>query len=155
MTDFDRTSVENELPKLEGCFTRGLQYHWNIFQPYVTALPVDSEVLDVGCGSLIETHYLAKRGFRVTGIDLDMRRLEDYLQRYDWSGMHEPKLRAVTLEMMAAEGRRFDAITAFDILEHLPDLKEGLGLGAAAFIIPDVMGKLDVGHDRTANNVKN
>lgn len=127
MTNFDRTTIEDELPKLEGCFTRGVQYHWSIFQPYVMVLSADSEVLDVGCGSLIETRYLAQRGFRVTGIDLDMQRLEDYLHRYNWLGMHVPKLRAVTLEQLAAEeGRRFDAITVFDVIEHLPDLNAGL-----------------------------
>lgn len=126
MANFDRTANGADLPKLEGCYTRGTQYRWNVFQSHLAGLAPNSEVLDIGCGSLKETHYLATRGFRVTGIDLNADRLKHFMGRYDWSGLHTPDLRTITIQQLADEGKRFDAITAFDVVEHLDDLHNNL-----------------------------
>lgn len=127
MSNFDRTINQDDPPKLEGCFTRGFLYRWNIFLPYLATLHDGAEVLDVGCGSLKETHYLASRGFRTTGIDLDAKRLEEFRQRYDWSKVHPPTLRVASFQVLADEGKSFDAITAFDVIEHLDTLDKHLG----------------------------
>jgi 2-polyprenyl-3-methyl-5-hydroxy-6-metoxy-1,4-benzoquinol methylase len=126
MSNFDRTINQNDPPKLEGCFTRGSLYRWNIYQPYLATLPVGAEVLDVGCGSLKETHYLASRGFHTTGSDLNAERLEEFRQRYCWSNVHPPSLRVASFQQLADEGKRFDAITAFDVIEHLDTLDKDL-----------------------------
>jgi 2-polyprenyl-3-methyl-5-hydroxy-6-metoxy-1,4-benzoquinol methylase len=118
--NFDRTGESGVVAKLEGCFTRGIEYKWDVFRPYVNRLVQGSSVLDMGCGSLVETHYLAQRKLQVTGIDLEARRLADYECRYDWSGLPRPVLRATSVWDLAKEATRFDLIVAFDIIEHLP-----------------------------------
>lgn len=126
MTNFDRTRRGEELPKLQGCFTRGTQYRWRTFEPFFAGLPRGASILDVGCGSLVETHFMAASGMRVTGIDLDAERLEAFRNRHDWTGMHPPDLRSVCLSDLVKAGETFDAITAFDVIEHLEDLEDGL-----------------------------
>lgn len=126
MTNFDRTSRQEELPKLQGCFTRGTQYRWSIYETFFATLPQGARVLDVGCGSLVETHFMAKSGVKVTGIDLDAGKLAVFRERYDWTGLHPPDLRPMSLQDLASAGESFDAVTAFDVIEHLEDLEAGL-----------------------------
>ncbi|MBM4223667.1 MAG: methyltransferase domain-containing protein [Gammaproteobacteria bacterium] len=126
MTNFDRTNRQEELPKLQGCFTRGTQYRWSIYETFFATVPQGARVLDVGCGSLVETHFMAKSGMRVTGIDLDSGKLEAFRERYDWTGLHPPDLRPMSLQDLARAGESFDAVTAFDVIEHLEDLEAGL-----------------------------
>lgn len=152
--NFDRTGKSAVLAKLEGCFTRGIEYRWNVFRPYVDRLAEGSSVLDMGCGSLVETHYLAQRKLRVTGIDLEAQRLEEYERRYDWSGLPKPALRAASLSDIAKESSRFDLIVTFDTLEHLPpellqptlsDLRTLLNPGAVLMItVPNKLSTFEL-----------
>jgi len=126
MANVDRTQRARDLPKLEGCLTRGTQYRWTTFRPFYSALPAGSRVLDVGCGSLLETHFMAKQGMRVTGIDLDADKLKEFQHRHDWTGLHAPDLRAVSLQSVGNAGETFDVVTAFDVIEHLENLEVSL-----------------------------
>jgi 2-polyprenyl-6-hydroxyphenyl methylase/3-demethylubiquinone-9 3-methyltransferase len=74
-------------------------------------------VLDVGCGGGILTEAMARRGARVTGIDLSDKAL-----RVAQLHLHESKL-DVRYEKAAAEEFRgeFDVVTCMELLEHVPD----------------------------------
>ncbi|OGA17462.1 MAG: bifunctional 3-demethylubiquinol 3-O-methyltransferase/2-polyprenyl-6-hydroxyphenol methylase [Betaproteobacteria bacterium RIFCSPLOWO2_02_FULL_66_14] len=85
--------------------------------------PLDGrEVLDVGCGGGILSESMARRGARVTGIDLSEKALK-VAQLHLLEGDELP----VTYELESAESiadrqpGRFDVVTCMELLEHVPD----------------------------------
>ena len=75
------------------------------------------DVLDVGCGGGILAESMARRGARVTGIDLSEKAL-----RVAELHLHESRL-DVRYEKKAVEdcGGAFDVVTCMELLEHVPD----------------------------------
>jgi 2-polyprenyl-6-hydroxyphenyl methylase/3-demethylubiquinone-9 3-methyltransferase len=78
-------------------------------------------VLDVGCGGGILAEAMARRGARVTGIDLSEKGL-----RVAELHLAESKL-AITYEKVMAEAYaashagEFDVVTCMELLEHVPE----------------------------------
>lgn len=117
---FDRSQ---DVSKLEGCNTRGIAYRWDIFATYLAVFSPNNEVLDFGAGSLRESFDLVQRGFSVTSVDVNAETLDAYKRKYTWpsNGRHRC---IANLDLFAAlEGLsdQYALITAFDVLEHLPD----------------------------------
>jgi 2-polyprenyl-6-hydroxyphenyl methylase/3-demethylubiquinone-9 3-methyltransferase len=75
------------------------------------------DVLDVGCGGGILAESMARRGARVTGIDLSEKAL-----RVAELHLHESKLQ-VRYEKSSVEdyAGAFDVVTCMELLEHVPD----------------------------------
>ena len=75
------------------------------------------DVLDVGCGGGILAESMARRGARVTGIDLSEKAL-----RVAELHLHESRL-DVRYEKKAVEdcAGAFDVVTCMELLEHVPD----------------------------------
>ena len=66
---FDRT---DDVSKIMGCNTRGVEYRWSTLSNVLATIPVGSNALDFGAGSLRESFDLAVRGFNVTSIDIEV-----------------------------------------------------------------------------------
>jgi 2-polyprenyl-6-hydroxyphenyl methylase/3-demethylubiquinone-9 3-methyltransferase len=77
-------------------------------------------VLDVGCGGGLLAEPLARLGATVTGIDPEPANLEVAAEHARAAGL-AIDYRAATAEEVAAEGRRFDLVTALEVVEHVPD----------------------------------
>ena len=80
-----------------------------------------ARVLDVGCGGGILTEAMARRGARVTGIDLSDKAL-NVAQLH----LHESKLSIEYLETSvedyaASHAGNFDLVTCMELLEHVPE----------------------------------
>ena len=78
-------------------------------------------VLDVGCGGGILAEAMARRGARVTGIDLSEKAL-----RVAELHLHESALSIKYLEISveahaANHTGEFDVVTCMELLEHVPD----------------------------------
>jgi SAM-dependent methyltransferase len=76
-------------------------------------------LLDVGCGEGVLTHEWAQRiQGRVVGIDLDDPHLHD-----EWAKRQAPNLeyRVMKAENLPFADDEFDAATAIEVLEHVPD----------------------------------
>jgi len=119
---FDRV---DDVSKLEGCNTRGIEYRWSTFSRAISDIPVGSAVLDFGAGSLRESFDLAVRGFNVTSIDIDSELMSAYKASYSWpaNGTSHCIIGADDLTEGLARiiGQRFALVTCFDVLEHLDD----------------------------------
>jgi 2-polyprenyl-6-hydroxyphenyl methylase / 3-demethylubiquinone-9 3-methyltransferase len=77
--------------------------------------------LDVGCGGGLLAEGMAKRGARVTGIDMVEGALTVARLHLLESGL-EVDYRKATAEQLAAENsEQFDVVTCMELLEHVPD----------------------------------
>ena len=119
---FDRV---DDVSKLEGCNTRGIEYLWSTFSNVISTFPARSNALDFGAGSLRESFDLANRGFNVTSIDIDSELMSSYKASYDWptNGTSHHIIGADDLidGLAKIRGQKFALITCFDVLEHLDD----------------------------------
>ncbi|WP_457674678.1 bifunctional 2-polyprenyl-6-hydroxyphenol methylase/3-demethylubiquinol 3-O-methyltransferase UbiG, partial [Thiolapillus sp.] len=79
------------------------------------------QVLDVGCGGGILAESMARKGARVTGIDMGEANLEVAKLHLLESGL-EVDYRQVPVEKLAEEmPGAFDVVTCMEMLEHVPD----------------------------------
>jgi 2-polyprenyl-6-hydroxyphenyl methylase/3-demethylubiquinone-9 3-methyltransferase len=79
------------------------------------------EVLDVGCGGGILAEAMARRGARVTGIDLAEKPLRVAELHLLEGGLQVRYERASAEDYAARHAERFDVITCMEMLEHVPD----------------------------------
>jgi 2-polyprenyl-6-hydroxyphenyl methylase/3-demethylubiquinone-9 3-methyltransferase len=78
-------------------------------------------VLDVGCGGGILAEAMARRGARVTGIDLSEKALK-VAELHLLESRLEIAYAAVSADELAArEAGGFDVVTCMELLEHVPD----------------------------------
>ena len=82
--------------------------------------------LDVGCGGGILSEPLARMGAAVTGIDPSGPSIEAAKAHAQAGGL-AIDYQALTAEVLAAEGRRFDIVLAMEVLEHVADVPAFLG----------------------------
>ncbi|WP_016833085.1 bifunctional 2-polyprenyl-6-hydroxyphenol methylase/3-demethylubiquinol 3-O-methyltransferase UbiG [Herbaspirillum lusitanum] len=79
------------------------------------------KVIDIGCGGGILAESMARKGARVTGIDLS----EKALKVADLHGMEsgiQVRYEKIAAEDLAArEPGQFDVVTCMEMLEHVPD----------------------------------
>jgi 2-polyprenyl-6-hydroxyphenyl methylase/3-demethylubiquinone-9 3-methyltransferase len=77
-------------------------------------------VADIGCGGGLVCEPLARLGARVTGVDAGTEAIAVARAHAETSGIDIEYLEG-TAEALARSGRRFDAVTALEIVEHVAD----------------------------------
>lgn len=123
--DFDRIAAcsrepANDVDRLEPAASR-----------LVAEVPLRSRVLEIGCGAgALARTLAAKRGARVTAIDLSPRMIDVARVRTPDSLGIEYRV----ADFMALSPRGFDVVIAVNALHHLPLADAGARLGAA--IVP-------------------
>ena len=79
-----------------------------------------ARVLDIGCGAGLAAEALARLGHEVLGLDAAGAAIA--AARAHAAGQDLPlSYRAGTAEALAAEGLRFPAVTALEVIEHVTD----------------------------------
>ncbi len=78
-------------------------------------------VIDIGCGGGVLSEAMARKGAKVTGIDLSKKALKVADLHSLESGV-EVRYKHIAAEDMAAqEPGQFDVVTCMEMLEHVPD----------------------------------
>jgi 2-polyprenyl-6-hydroxyphenyl methylase / 3-demethylubiquinone-9 3-methyltransferase len=89
--------------------------------PRQMSLLAGLDVADVGCGGGLLSEPLARMGARVTGLDPAMQNIaiaKAHAARMELDIRYLP----TTIEDVAAQGERFDMITALEVVEHVADV---------------------------------
>jgi 2-polyprenyl-6-hydroxyphenyl methylase/3-demethylubiquinone-9 3-methyltransferase len=86
--------------------------------------------LDIGCGAGILAEPLARMGAAVTGIDPSGEVIAA-AQAHAGESDLAIAYRAATAEEIAAEGARFDLVTALEVVEHVTDVSEFVATAAS------------------------
>jgi 2-polyprenyl-6-hydroxyphenyl methylase/3-demethylubiquinone-9 3-methyltransferase len=79
------------------------------------------DVLDVGCGGGILAEAMARKGARVTGIDLAQAPLSVATLHARASGVSVNYVFSSAETLAAQQPGRFDVVTCMEMLEHVPD----------------------------------
>lgn len=82
--------------------------------------PAAVRLLDVGCGAGIAAEALAREGFPVLGIDPSPRLIEAARVHAAEQNLSLSYRTAIAADLLA-EGLRFEAITALEVIEHVAD----------------------------------
>ncbi len=84
------------------------------------------DVADIACGGGLSSEPMARLGAQVTAIDAAAEGIAIARLHGEQHGL-DIDYRAMTAEALAAEGRQFDAVIAFEIVEHVADVDSFLG----------------------------
>lgn len=85
---------------------------------YARQLSAGCEVLDAGCGEGFGTEMLAEVARHVLGIDYSAGAIDSARQAYQRPNL---EFRQFDVYELPSLGHRFDVITNFQVIEHLPD----------------------------------
>ena len=78
------------------------------------------DCLDIGCGAGLFAEPLARLGASVLGVDPAPKAIDAARRHAEETGAHVA-YRAATVEDLAAEPRRFDVVSAMEVVEHVAD----------------------------------
>ncbi len=79
------------------------------------------DVLDIGCGGGLLSEPMRRLGARVTGIDAGEETVRVAALHAEQGGL-DIEYRSVLPEVLAADGRTFDAVLTMEVIEHVADV---------------------------------
>ena len=88
------------------------------------------DLIDVGCGAGLFAEPLARLGAEVIGIDPSPASI-DVARRHAEETGAKLAYRAATVEELGAEQRRFDVVSAMEVVEHVADPKAFVAAAAS------------------------
>ena len=101
--------------------THGEQAFASYIQLCKRIIPVDSLILDCGCGTGFSSYLLMKTGFRVIGMDISPLFLSEGIEKY--GNQKELRFYVGDASKMPFPNQSFDAVCSYDLLEHVADVK--------------------------------
>jgi len=102
--------------------------------PLSTAPFAGLTLLDIGCGGGLIAEPMARLGFTVTGIDASEKNIGVAKVHAERSGLNITYVNT-TPEDLLTNGKRFDAVLALEVVEHVVDVEAFLK-SAAELVVP-------------------
>ncbi len=87
-------------------------------EKFLTELPKNASILDVGCGAGVKSRYLTNKGFKVTGIDFSEKMIEIAKRESP-----EIPFEVVDVYEIDKYPKTFDGVFAQAVLLHIPKEK--------------------------------
>ena len=111
-----------------------LRWWWCPFPAIDAEVPRAGDVLEVGCGHGLLSLYLGVRSpaRRVTGVDIDARKIEEAVRAAGWLRPGEAEVRFETVAPGYVPTGEWDAIVVADVLYLLPAAEQERLIVAAA-----------------------
>jgi len=101
--------------------------HGQRYQALLRHIPAGSTLLDVGCGEGVLLALAAQRGVRCVGMDISGDNLRFAAQKLRELGLSDRvTLIQADAEHLPIKDGSFDLVVSSQVLEHLPDLDQGL-----------------------------
>lgn len=95
--------------------------YYREFVKFVTHCLSRGNILDLGCGTGQSSYYLAQAGFKVIGFDFSSRFINYAKEKYK-----DIEFRQGDVEESGLPDNNFDAVVAYNTLEHFADPEKGL-----------------------------
>jgi SAM-dependent methyltransferase len=76
----------------------------------------NGDLLDVGCGNGMFIQLAQEKSFRVSGVDFNPKNIDEAKKK----GLRDAQVGDIH-EFLTSHPQRYDVVTAFDVLEHLPE----------------------------------
>jgi demethylmenaquinone methyltransferase/2-methoxy-6-polyprenyl-1,4-benzoquinol methylase len=110
LKEFYRTS--DAYPR-DNLASHGEEYFSLYLERVCRFVPQGSHVLDLGCGTGVSSSLLAKRNYRVVGVDISEKFLDRRLEG------DCVKLVSADAESLPFPDHSFDAVTSYEFIEHV------------------------------------
>lgn len=85
---------------------------------FLSLLPKNASVLDIGCGAGVKSKYLSEKGFRVTGMDFSEKMIEIAKREVE-----DVYFFVGDIYELDSYSKKFDAVFAQAVLLHIPKEK--------------------------------
>jgi SAM-dependent methyltransferase len=116
-----RSGAAGLLSRLERAYREMVaRDHVRFLRRCATATAGRPTLLDIGCGSGTFLHLARQRGFEVYGMDVSEHAVLEARRQYDLA------VKQGEIGSLGWDGGRFDYISMFHVLEHLPDPRQAL-----------------------------
>ncbi|MCK4447423.1 MAG: class I SAM-dependent methyltransferase [Candidatus Marinimicrobia bacterium] len=112
-----KTYYDNFLEHLKYDHIRQNPRHTKIKKDLSGIIKKDMNVLDLGCGTGITTHYIAGLGAKVIGVDLSPKLIEFAREN---SAHENAEYRVGDITSFDLGKKTFDVICLIDVMEHIP-----------------------------------
>jgi ubiquinone/menaquinone biosynthesis C-methylase UbiE len=100
---------------------------WPESKRFISTLPKDSTVLDLGCGNGRNSIYLAKEGMNIIGIDFSRGLIKIAQNKMEWKEVaHRVNLMEGDIGSLPLKNESVDAVLYIATLHHLPTPQERL-----------------------------
>lgn len=97
--------------------------HRGILDGFVSRVPAGATVLDAGCGEGVLSRLLAKKGAKVTGIDISHKNISAAKRYAEEEGVPVDFVQG-DVENLPFAAKSFDWVVSSHVLEHVPHLEK-------------------------------
>ncbi len=99
--------------------------HYHLRELFASLDGGNRQLLEVGCGIGIDSIQLAKRGFRVTAVDLTENAIE-IARQFAAARDVDVDFRVGNAEVLDFPDASFDVVYSFGVLHHTPDIRRSV-----------------------------
>jgi len=127
------------------------KYHYYLPELFdtIAAFKPGGKLLEIGCSMGTDLLQLARRGLKVTGIDLTEAGIELARRRFDLYDL-KAELKTGDAENLPFDDNSFDSVYSFGVLHHTPDTRKAID-EVRRVLVPGGLAIIMLYHRRSFN----